>query len=61
MEDWDITFKLAQYLDNHFILSMLEHLKKQKNIIEKNKEEKDNEDEEKNEQETEEDDQKVKY
>lgn len=27
---WDITFKLAQFLDNHFILALLQHLHRQR-------------------------------
>lgn len=32
---WDITFKLAPFLDNHFILVMVDSLKQQKRILQK--------------------------
>eukprot|EP00484_Ammonia_sp_Unknown_P022961 CAMPEP_0197034652 /NCGR_PEP_ID=MMETSP1384-20130603/12694_1 /TAXON_ID=29189 /ORGANISM="Ammonia sp." /LENGTH=644 /DNA_ID=CAMNT_0042464603 /DNA_START=91 /DNA_END=2025 /DNA_ORIENTATION=+ len=34
-EDWDITFKLAQFLDNHFIFPLVNHLKNQKKLLQK--------------------------
>lgn len=32
-QGWDITFKLAPYLDNHFILVMVDNLKQQKRLL----------------------------
>eukprot|EP01084_Bolivina_argentea_P225710 381348_1 len=34
-EDWDITFKLAPFLDNHFVLQLLKHLKHKKILLKK--------------------------